>query len=254
MTGSASGIGHATKSILENRGHRVVGVDIHNADVEVDLSTTVGRDSLCQKVSDLTEGRIDAVVAAAGVAHRTSQSVKVNYFGAISTLESLRPLLLSSEAPRAVVVASFAALMAYDIDLLDALSTGDEATASAIADRIARTKRAATIYASTKRAIAEWVRSASISAEWAGEGIPLNAVGPGVIFSPMTTPMMEDKRQWEQLLKAVPMPLTGRPGQPVSVAYLLAWLVSEENTNLTGQVMFIDSGADAVIRGARVFD
>lgn len=254
MTGSASGIGEATKLILEDRGHRVVGVDIHNADVEVDLSTSVGRDSLRQKVSGLTDGRIDAIVAAAGVAHRTSQSVKVNYFGAISTLESLRPLLLGSEAPRAVVVASFAALLAYDIDLIDALSARDEATASMIADHIAGTERAATVYSSTKRAIAEWVRSASISAEWAGEGIPLNAVGPGVIFSPMTAPMMEDKLRWEQLLTAVPMPLTGRPGQPIAVAYLLAWLASEENTNLTGQVMFIDGGADATIRGPRVFD
>jgi len=33
------------------------------------------------------------------------------------------------------------------------------------------------------------------------------------------------------------------------IAYLLAWLVSEENTHLCGQVIFIDGGSDVVIRG-----
>jgi hypothetical protein len=32
-------------------------------------------------------------------------------------------------------------------------------------------------------------------------------------------------------------------------ARLLSWLVSEENTHLCGQVIFIDGGSDAVIRG-----
>ena len=253
VTGSASGIGLATRSALEGRGHRVVGVDLHDADVEIDLARRSGRDAIAGEVSALTGGRIDAIVAVAGVAERTSLAVKVNYFGAISTLESLRPLLSGSDAPRAVVVSSFAALMACNAKLLDALSDGDEPSAAAIADQLASTEYAASVYASTKRAISEWVRKESISSNWAGAGIPLNAVGPGVVSSPMTVPMRKDKERWEQLLKAVPMPLTGRPAEPSAVADLLVWLVSEENTNMTGQVMFIDSGADALIRGAHVF-
>ena len=46
----------------------------------------------------------------------------------------------------------------------------------------------------------------------------------------------------------VPMPLNGI-FQPRDVAYLLAWLTSEENAHLCGQVVFIDGGSDAVIRG-----
>lgn len=46
----------------------------------------------------------------------------------------------------------------------------------------------------------------------------------------------------------VPMPLNGFMGPQVP-ARLLAWLVSEENTHLCGQVIFVDGGSGAVIRG-----
>lgn len=253
VTGSASGIGKATASILLDGGHRVIGVDMDNAEVQVDLASRAGRELLYSKVSDASAGHIDAIVAVAGVAQRSSLAVRVNYFGAIATLESLRPLLSASAAPRAVVVSSFAALMATDTDLLRALAAGEEAAASAIADSLTTTERAATVYASSKRAIAEWVRLESISQAWAGAGIPLNAVAPGVTYSPMTAPMMEDTKRWDQLLASVPMPLTGRPAEPDAAARLLVWLAGEENTNVTGQVVFIDSGADALTRGAHVF-
>jgi len=39
VTGAASGIGAATYKLLKVRGKKVIGVDIHNSDVNVDLST-----------------------------------------------------------------------------------------------------------------------------------------------------------------------------------------------------------------------
>lgn len=51
--------------------------------------------------------------------------------------------------------------------------TGTEADATAIAEQLAADPRAGgAIYASTKRAISRWVRARSITAEWAGAGIP----------------------------------------------------------------------------------
>jgi hypothetical protein len=50
------------------------------------------------------------------------------------------------------------------------------------------------------------------------------------------------------ILQMVPMPLNGI-FQPRDVGYLLAWLTSVENAHLCGQVVFIDGGSDAVIRG-----
>ena len=43
ITGAASGIGKSTAELLIERGHRVIGVDLHGTDVSADLSTPEGR-------------------------------------------------------------------------------------------------------------------------------------------------------------------------------------------------------------------
>jgi NAD(P)-dependent dehydrogenase (short-subunit alcohol dehydrogenase family) len=50
----------------------------------------------------------------------------------------------------------------------------------------------------------------------------------------------------------VPMPLGGY-GQPEEVAELIIWLASAANSKATGQVVFIDGGSDAVLRGPTAF-
>ncbi|SLK16309.1 SDR family oxidoreductase, partial [Arthrobacter sp. P2b] len=87
---------------------------------------------------------------------------------------------------------------------------------------------------------------------WAGAGIPLNGVAPGVIVTPMTAPYLATEEGRAGLLAGVPIRLHG-PAEPVDVARLLAWLTGEENTHITGQLVFIDGGAEAVVRGPEVF-
>jgi nucleoside-diphosphate-sugar epimerase len=67
LTGSASGIGRATKELLESRGHRVIGVDLRNADVIADLGTRAGRDVMIKAVTKHSGGTVDALLAVAGV-------------------------------------------------------------------------------------------------------------------------------------------------------------------------------------------
>jgi nucleoside-diphosphate-sugar epimerase len=81
VTGAASGIGAATSQMLKSAGNKVVGVDIHNTDVTVDLSTVLGRHQAARDVIKATNGSIDAVIACAGLASSTAKTVSVNYFG-----------------------------------------------------------------------------------------------------------------------------------------------------------------------------
>jgi len=248
VTGSASGIGKATKALLEARGDRVIGVDIRDADITVDLTTAEGRAALVDQVRALTGGRIDAIVANAGLAHSTPATIAVNYFGTVATLEGLRPLLAGSAAPRAVATASMASLFPVDAELVDLCLAGDEAGALARAAVVAAGDDANAIYSSSKVALCRWLRRNAATPAWAGAGIPVNAIAPGMVETPMVADLIATEEQRASIRELVPMPLNGFMG-PGGPAALIAWLISVENTHLCGQVVFIDGGSDVVIRG-----
>ncbi len=247
VTGAASGIGRATAALLVERGNTVLGVDLHDADITVDLSTPAGRSELVDQVTQRSGGRIDAIVANAGLATPTAATVAVNYYGAVATLDGLRPLLLASPAPRAVATASMASLLAVDEQLELTLLDGTEADALELAGKLEQAG-GEIIYSTTKRALARWVRRNAASADWAGAGIPLNAIAPGIIRTPMVADMIGTPEAAAALSKQVPMPLNGF-ADPIVCARLLAFLTSEENTHICGQVVFVDGGSDVVIRG-----
>lgn len=252
ITGVASGIGKTTAAILSAAGHRIVGVDVRDADVIADLSTAEGRSGLFSAVNEASEGHVDAIIAVAGIAAPAPITIRVNYFGAVATLETLRPLLLRSDAPRAAIVSSFSTLQDVDDAVVDACLAGDESSAVEAAEAAVARDGGMTLYASSKRAISRWVRRAAIRPEWAGAGIPVNAVGPGIVISPMTQPMLDDPEQRAGLLRMVPMPLHG-PSDATAPGELLAWLTGPTNTHVTGQVIFVDGGADATLRPHDIF-
>jgi NAD(P)-dependent dehydrogenase (short-subunit alcohol dehydrogenase family) len=174
----------------------------------------------------------------------------VNFFGAVATLETLRPLRAQSRAPPAVAVSSFAALTEVDPGPVG-VPRPDEERGIEVAQRLVDSDWGHLIYATSKRALVEWVREQSVTPEWAGAGIPLNAVGPGLTLTPMIAELLATEEGREEMLRQVPAPLNG-PTEPSSIGYLLAWLTSKENSHIAGQVVFSDSGADAVLRGPRI--
>lgn len=250
VTGAASGIGKATKTLLESKGDTVIGVDIAGSDVNVDLSTAQGREAMISEVTKLSGGTVDGVVANAGLASPTAATVAVNYYGAVATLEGLRPLLAKSSAPRAMATASMASLFPPDDALLTELLDGSEEKALARGAELAAgtPEQGSLIYGTTKRALARWIRRHAATPEWAGANIALNAIAPGVVKTPMVADLIETEEQRNALAGMVPMPLGGF-FEAEDAAKLIAWLVGEENAHLCGQVIFIDGGSDAVMRG-----
>ncbi|MGX1811153.1 SDR family oxidoreductase [Nocardia sp. NPDC055321] len=245
VTGAASGIGAATVALLRERGARVIGCDLDNAEVRADISTPSGRHSLVDQVGAL--GPIDAVLAVAG-GGRTGM-LETNYFGTIATLAGLRPLLAQSDAPRAVAVSSTSSLEPADERLMQACLDGDEAGAVAYLANNPAAGGATAGYGTAKRALNRWVRNVASTELWAGAGIALNAVASGVVDTPAAAWIFADDTVREAVETAAPQPFGGFPGRPEWVAELICWLAGEENRFVTGQVVFADGGSEAALLG-----
>ncbi|SJM63248.1 SDR family oxidoreductase [Gulosibacter sp. 10] len=250
VTGSASGIGRTTADLLRANGDTVIGIDLKNAEVEADLSTAEGRSQAASRAAELAGDAVDGVIACAGISAPIAKTISINYFGVTELLEQLQPTLAKSDAPRAAVVSSMASLQPNSKELVEASLAGDEAKALEIAESIAAQGPEAgyAVYPSSKRALARWVRRESIRPTWAGAGIPLNAVAPGTVKTPMTADLLATEEGRAMVDAAVPMPLNSHQ-PPESVANLLIWLTSAQNTHATGQVIYCDGGADATLRG-----
>ncbi|GAA1775689.1 SDR family oxidoreductase [Actinomadura chokoriensis] len=252
VSGSASGIGRALAALLRDAGDTVIGIDLRGADVCADLSVPEGRADAVARTLEKAGGRLDAVVACAGVSDFTIMPVKVNFFGVVELLDGLRPALAEAEAPRAAVVASISGTHPVDDDVVRACLDLDEPAAIAAATKVEESGAGGRLYPSSKSALAQWMRRVCTTPEWAGAGIPLNAIAPGVVKTAMTKPLFEDEAMFQIMNEAVPMPLNGY-ADPEVIAEALRWLVSPGNTHMTGQVIYVDGGAEATLRDASHF-
>jgi len=249
VTGAASGIGAAVAQGLRERGARVIACDLRDGDVAADLSTAAGRAALVEAVMRLSGGRLDGIVANAGGGPAATM-LALNYFGAVATLEGLRPLLTGSAAPRAVAVSSISSLGATDMALVEACLGGDEAAADAAAREAVAANDAGRLYGCAKLALNRWARRAAVSMDWAGAGIPLNVVAPGVIDTLAAAWILANPQNRAEMMNRVPL-VTVRPGRPEQMADLLAFCVSPENALVTGQILYADGGVECQSRGDR---
>ena len=92
-----------------------------------------------------------------------------------------------------------------------------------------------TNYAAAKAGVIGFTKSAA--RELAARGITVNAVAPGFIATDMTAAMPEKAK--EATLAAIPL---RRMGAPEDVANAVAFLVSDQASYITGQVVKVDGG------------
>jgi NAD(P)-dependent dehydrogenase (short-subunit alcohol dehydrogenase family) len=246
VSGSASGIGAATRARLEAAGARVIGIDLRDAEVTADLSTGEGRRAAADAVRRAAGGRLDGLVACAGIGPQSESRpaiVSLNYFGAQTLLAGLRDLLASGTQPAAVAVGSNSAgLPGAETPLVAACLSGDETEAC----RLALTLDGARVYAGAKLALARWVRRQAPLAPWAGEGIRLNAVVPGAVQTPLLQAGL-DHPVLGDAIRGFPIPLGGF-GRPDQIAAAIAFLLGPDAAFCCGTLLYVDGGSDALFR------
>ena len=221
ITGSASGIGAATRSALEAAGHVVIGVDLRDADVVGDLSSPHGRARVLAGVSAELEARGGG------------------------RLDGLLPALRQGQDPSAVVISSVASSqLSWDRNpLAAALEAGDEAAAGAIVDG-AGDKGGQLAYAGSKNAVTVAVRRRA--PEWGRAGVRLNTVAPGAVETPLLQAGLQDPR-YGQAIRDFIAPIARR-ARPEEIAAMVAYLMGPHAGFIHGAQFFVDGGVDAMMR------
>lgn len=84
----------------------------------------------------------------------------------------------------------------------------------------------------------------SIAATYAPNGLRANAIAPGLVETPATASLTgnAEARKFSERMHPV-----GRLGKPAELASLAAWLVSEDGSWVTGQVISMDGGMGAIV-------
>lgn len=104
----------------------------------------------------------------------------------------------------------------------------------------------ASVYSSSKHALARWVRR--VSPSWAVDGLRINSVAPGNTSTPMTRGLTD-----EQLDKALLIPIPTRYGKrefldAEEIAHAILFLASPKASGINGVILFADGGIDALLR------
>jgi NAD(P)-dependent dehydrogenase (short-subunit alcohol dehydrogenase family) len=245
VTGSASGIGAAIAAKLKSLGHQIIGVDLRNADVNVDLSTAAGRQAAIDGIRAAAPEGLDGFVPCAGVGPQTNPVTliaKINYFGTVVLVEAFKDLVAKKRGSILLISSNSAWIIPYDQSYMQALLDGDEDKAANIVAGL----DGQTAYGGSKQALARWMRKQS--ADYARVGIRINAIAPGYTRTNMTETVQQDpnyRAAMEAFVSSIPI---GRPGEPGDQAEAAAFLLSDKASFITGSVLFVDGGHDAMLR------
>jgi 3-oxoacyl-[acyl-carrier protein] reductase len=96
-------------------------------------------------------------------------------------------------------------------------------------------------YGAAKAGIINITRNLAV--KWAGKGIRVNAVAPGVINSPMTVPMQGVQEIVDSELARIPL---RRFGSVAEIAHTVAFLCTEQSSYTNGAVVVVDGASDCV--------
>ncbi|WP_312180839.1 SDR family oxidoreductase [Arthrobacter sp.] len=243
VTGSSRGIGNAIARGLAGAGARVVlnGLDAERLEnARAALAAEFGEDKIFARQFDVT----DAEAAADGVAWVEREigplSILVNNAG----VQHRVPML-------DLDVADWERVMRTN--LTSAFLVGREAARHMIPRGAGKIINIASVqtdlarptiapYTASKGGIRNLTRA--MTAEWAGEGLQINAIAPGYIHTEMTQNLVDDEAFNSWILGRTPAKRWGTVADIVGPAI---WLASDASNFINGQVVFIDGGMTTVV-------
>ena len=79
----------------------------------------------------------------------------------------------------------------------------------------------------------------TLALEYAGQGIRVNAIGPGATITPINRAWVDDPVKAEMVTSHIPIP---RPGTADEMAGVTCFLASDDAAYITGQTIFVDGG------------
>lgn len=123
--------------------------------------------------------------------------------------------------------------------LIEAGETGSIANISSIAGL--GPQPGAGAYSPSKASIV--MMTEQMALEWAEDGVRVNAIAPGLIWTPATDSVYSDDELFEKRKEWVPMKMVG---EPKDVARTAVYLLSPENRYTTGETTIVDGGASKV--------
>lgn len=234
VTGGTSGIGHAIASAFGAAGAEVLvtGTKGWVTDYEADLSGFEFRqlqvddpDSVDEFLDSLRESEdpLDVLVNNAGAnlpggkdewdPEGFADSVAINLVGPMRLTVGCRELLAASSMDGGASVVNLASMAAY------------------------RSQTIVPGYGAAKAAMVNL--TVNLSNMWAGEGIRVNAIAPGLIETPMTAPMAAFPELLEAELANVPM---ARMASPEELTDAAMFLCSSGARFVTGHTVAVDGG------------
>ena len=252
VTGGAQGIGAGICSVLDQQGATVVVAD-KNEDAAMSASQQLSNKQSSHLGVDVTDDKSVNVMTKSVISKYGSIDILVNNAGIIGADEWWTRERGNDEDWQTT----------FDVNVRGVVRCSDAVTPYMlernygkqvnIASIAARRGGTLPFYCVTKAAVVNWTQSKA--AELASSGINVNAICPGLVWTPMTQRITDhrgnfnpgtlksgykDKDEFDALVKDwVPM---GREQTPIDIGKVAAFLASDDAQNITGQAFNVDGG------------